>query len=127
MTIAPNIQTRQLSTRQILKSIIILGVPLIIGELGSITQQFADTMMVGNHSTDELAASGMVNNIFLFVIFFTLGMSYAVTPIVGSAFGKNDSSSIIRSMREGLILNLVIGLVCAGMLLLLLYNIEILG
>lgn len=127
MTIVPNIQTRQLSTRQILKSIIILGVPLIIGELGSITQQFADTMMVGNHSTDELAASGMVNNIFLFVIFFTLGMSYAVTPIVGSAFGKNDSSSIIRSMREGLILNLVIGLVCAGMLLLLLYNIEILG
>ena len=75
MTIAPNIQTRLLSTRQILKSIIILGVPLIIGELGSITQQIADSMLVGNHSTDELAASGMVNNIFLFVIFFTLGMS----------------------------------------------------
>jgi len=127
MTVTQDIQTGQLTTKQILKSIITLGVPLIVGELGSIAQQFADTMMVGNHSTEELAASGLVNNIFLFVIFFTLGMSYAVTPLVGSAFGKKDNSSITRSMLEGLILNFILGLICSGLLLLLLNNIEILG
>lgn len=116
----------RLKTTTILKSIITLGVPLIIGELGSIAQQFADTLMVGNHSTLELAASGMVNNIFLFVIFFTLGMSYAVTPLVGSAFGKKDNAGVIRSLREGIIVNFSLGLVCSMILLALLANIEIL-
>lgn len=121
------IEGEKLKTGSILKSIISLGIPLIVGELGSIAQQFADTMMVGNHSTIELAASGMVNNIFLFVIFFTLGMSYAVTPLVGSAFGKKDSAGVVRSMWEGIIVNFLLGLVCAGLLLILLSNIEILN
>lgn len=121
------IDSTQVNTRQILKRIIALGVPLIVGELGSIAQQFADTMMVGNHSTNELAASGMVNNIFLFVIFFTLGMSYAVTPLVGSALGRKDYSGVKRNLFEGLIVNLLVGLVFAGLLLVLLSNIEILN
>ena len=49
---------------KIRRSILALGVPLIIGELGSICQQFADTMMVGHHSTEELAAAGFINSIF---------------------------------------------------------------
>lgn len=114
-------------TRHILKRIIALGVPLIVGEIGSIAQQFADTMMVGNHSTTELAASGMVNNIFLFVIFFTLGMSYAVTPLVGSAFGSKDYTGVRRNLFEGLLVNLALGLVFVMALLVLLANIEILN
>lgn len=115
-----------LKTTQILKSLVVLGIPLIIGELGSIAQQFADTMMVGNHSTEELAASGLVNNIFLFVIFFTLGMSYAITPMVGNALGRKDFSSVTRTLLEGLIVNLALGFVCVILLLVLLFNIEIL-
>lgn len=115
------------STGRLLKSIIALGVPLIVGELGSIAQQFADTMMVGNHNTTELAAAGMVNSIFLLVIFFTLGMSYAVTPLVGAAFGKKDNSGVTRNLLEGLIVNLSLGLFIVFLLLILLANIEILG
>jgi len=114
-------------TVTLLKSILVLSIPLIVGELGSIAQQFADTMMVGNHSTEELAASGMVNNIFIFVIFFSLGISYAITPLVGNAFGRKDMADVRRIMLEGVILNFISGIILSLILWLLLANIEILG
>jgi len=104
-------------------------VPLIVGELGSIAQQFADTIMVGHHTTIELelAASGMVNNIFYFFIFFVLGISYAITPLVGNAFGRDNKKETIRILIDGIALNLLIGFGCVLLLGILLINIEILG
>jgi len=32
-----------------------LGVPIIIGQLGNLILNFADTLMIGHHSTEELA------------------------------------------------------------------------
>ena len=34
-----------------------LGVPIIIGQLGNLILNFADTLMIGHHSTEELAAA----------------------------------------------------------------------
>ena len=39
-----------------------LGVPIIIGQLGNLILNFADTLMIGHHSTEELAAAAFVNN-----------------------------------------------------------------
>lgn len=110
---------------KIRRSILALGVPLIIGELGSICQQFADTMMVGHHSTEELAAAGFINSIFYFVIFLTLGMSYASTPLIASAFGKKDNVIVIKSLFESLIVNLLVGVFFVIVLLGFLYRLEI--
>ncbi len=38
------------------RNIITLAVPIIIGQLGGIITGLADTLMVGWHSTEELAA-----------------------------------------------------------------------
>lgn len=110
---------------KIRRSILALGVPLIIGELGSICQQFADTMMVGHHSTEELAAAGFINSIFYFVIFLTLGMSYASTPLIASAFGKKDNIRVIRTLFESLIVNLLVGLLFVLVLFVFYHHIEI--
>lgn len=107
------------------KSILTLGLPLIVGELGSITQQFADTMMVGHYGTTELAASSFVNSIFLFVIFIALGMSYAVTPIVGSAYGKKDYSAILKTMRETIWVNLIVAAIIVTSLLAAYSHLEV--
>lgn len=122
-----SLHSKDTKTRRILKSLIALSVPLIVGELGSIAQQFADTIMVGHHTTIELAASGMVNNILYFFIFFVLGISYAITPLVGNAFGRGNKREAIRILIDGVTLNLLIGLGCVFLLGLLLSNIEILG
>lgn len=98
------------SNGQLRRKILALGVPLLIGEVGSILQQFADTMMVGHHTTAELAAAGFVNSIFYFVIFLSLGMSYASTPLIASAFGKNDKTRMVKVLFDSLLVNVLVAL-----------------
>lgn len=66
-----------------IRAILLLGLPIIVGQLGVIIQGMADTIMVGQYGTPELSASALVNNIYNFIIFFLLGISYATTPITG--------------------------------------------
>ena len=85
-----------------------LGVPIMIGQLGMIVLAFADTMMVGQHSTTELAAASFVNNMFNLAIIFATGFSYGLTPMVGSLFGQGKLTDIGRSLKNGLAANGVI-------------------
>ena len=85
-----------------------LGVPIMIGQLGMIVLAFADTMMVGQHSTTELAAASFVNNMFNLAIIFATGFSYGLTPMVGSLFGQGRLTDIGRSLKNGLVANGVI-------------------
>lgn len=38
------------------KALISLGLPIVIGQIGVIVLGFADTLMIGHHSTIELGA-----------------------------------------------------------------------
>ena len=80
--------------KSLTRSIIALGVPLIVGQLGVVLQTFADTMMVGQYGTMELSAAGFVNNMFNMVIFFMLGISYSTVPIVGALFGLRNCKRV---------------------------------
>lgn len=55
------------------KSLLSVGLPIMIGQLGMIVLGFADTMMVGHHSTVDLGAASFVNNIMNMVIIFGTG------------------------------------------------------
>ena len=66
-----------------ISALLTLGIPIIIGQLGSVVQGLADTIMVGQYNTTALAASGFVNNIMTLILVFALGYSYAITPLVG--------------------------------------------
>ena len=46
------------------KALISLGLPIVIGQIGVIVLGFADTLMIGHHSTIELGAASFVNNVF---------------------------------------------------------------
>lgn len=87
------------------RALALLGVPIVIGQLGTIAQSFADTMMVGQYGTDELSASGFVNNVFNLAIFFLVGFSYSTTPVVGRYYGQGRSDCCGRALRESLIVN----------------------
>ena len=52
------------------KETIRLGVPIILGQLGIIIVGFADNIMVGHHSSNELAAASFVNNFFNLIFIF---------------------------------------------------------
>ena len=46
-------------------TLIKLGTPIVVGQIGNLVLNFADTLMIGHHSTTELAAASFVNGIFV--------------------------------------------------------------
>lgn len=98
------------NTSQMYKTLLKLGLPIVIGQLGVIILGFADTIMVGHYGTDELGAAGFVNNLFNLVIIFSTGFSYGLTPLVGKYYGQGKHDSIGKVLRNGLIANLLVGI-----------------
>ena len=46
--------------KQQVSSLLRLGLPIVVGQLGMIILGLADTIMIGHHSTEELAAAAFV-------------------------------------------------------------------
>ena len=101
-----------------------LGLPILIGQLGTIVVGFADTAMVGHHSTAELASASFVNNLFNVAIFTLLGFSYGLTPIVGALFGAGKRSDIGATMRNAIVANLGFGLLVGAIMLAVYFNLD---
>lgn len=104
-----------------------LGIPIIIGQIGTIVMSFADTLMIGHHSTRELAAASFVNNMFVLVIIMALGYSYSITPAVGSLYGGNDCQGIGRVLKNGVVANAGVSVLLIVAMLLLYFNLSRLG
>lgn len=99
----------------------------MIGQLGMIILGFADTMMVGHHSTTELGAASFVNNIMNLVIITATGFSYGLTPIVGGLFGREELPQAGRALRCALLANLMAGAVMMAALAILYLNVGNIG
>lgn len=108
------------------KSILWLAVPIIIGQLGAIVTGLADTIMVGQHSTDELAAASFVNNVINAFIILGTGFSYNLTPLVGQNLANNKRKMIGGWLKNSLIANLSTTLIIMGLLCLIYFNLPLL-
>ena len=109
------------------RSLLSLGLPIMIGQLGMIILGFADTMMVGHHSTTELGAASFVNNIINLVIITATGFSYGLTPIVGGLFGREELPQAGRALRSALLANLMAGAIMMAALGILYLNVGNIG
>ena len=98
------------------RSLLSIGVPIMIGQLGMIVLGFADTMMVGHHSTTELGAASFVNNIMNLVIITATGFSYGLTPVVGGLFGRGQLPQAGQALRCSLLANSMAGLLMMALL-----------
>ncbi len=99
----------------------------MVGQLGMIILGFADTMMVGHHSTTELGAASFVNNIINLVIITATGFSYGLTPIVGGLFGREELPQAGKALRCALLANLMAGAVMMAALTILYFNVGNIG
>ena len=113
--------------RSRITAIFTLAYPIVIAQLGSIVQGWADTIMVGQYGTPELSSAGFVNNVFNLFIFFLLGISYATTPIVGNYFSQGKYNKVLRTLRESNVVNLLVSLLVVILLYILYLNIDRLG
>ncbi len=99
------------------KSILKLGTPIMLGQLGVILVGFVDNIMVGHYGTSELAAASFVNNFINLAFILGIGFSYGLTPLVAGGYATKNGrlktllkSSIFANVLVGIILTLVMGL-----------------
>ena len=102
--------------KQHYRTLLSLGIPIVIGQIGVIVLGFADTLMIGHHSTTELAAASFVNNMFNLAIIFSTGFSYGLTPIVGSLFGRKLRNDVGRVLKNSLAANTLLAVLVCGVM-----------
>ena len=90
------------------KTLIKLGTPIVIGQIGNLVLNFADTLMIGHHSTLELAAASFINGIFVLFILFAIGFNFALTPVAGPFIGRNENEQAGTVMRSCLWANVIL-------------------
>lgn len=93
------------------RQLLSLGAPVLVTQAGIIVVSFADTMMVGAHSTDELAAAAFVNSLFVVATVMMIGFAAGMIPLVGALFGRGDSRGLGRMLRAGLQVNVLVAAV----------------
>lgn len=109
------------------RALFFLGLPIVIGQLGVIVLGFADTLMIGHHSTPELAAASFVNNMFNLCIIFSTGFSYGLTPVVGGLYGNNRLAEAGQALRCSLVANVLVAFLQMAIMAVLYLNVEKLG
>lgn len=109
------------------RALLSLGLPIVIGQIGVIVLGFADTLMIGHHSTTELAAASFVNNMFNLAIIFSTGFAYGLTPVVGSLFGQHKVSEVGRTFKNSLAANTVLAAIVCLVMTILYLNLDRMG
>ena len=83
-------------------TIIRLGIPLLLGQLGIIVTGYADTIMVGNYSTEALASASFANSVIAFVLMLSIGFSYGLTPLVGASYATASTNRLAATVRPAM-------------------------
>ena len=109
------------------RSLLRLAIPIIIGQLGGIITGLADTIMVGQHSTAELAASSFVNNVLNTFIIFGTGFSFALTPLVGENLARQKRYVVAAWLKNGIVANLLLSILLVAILTVIYFNVEHFG
>ncbi len=62
--------------------------------------------MVGHVGTTELAASSFANSVFMIGMFFGMGVTFGITPLIGNAFGNGKINEVVVWLKNGIFTHL---------------------
>lgn len=114
--------------RNYTKQTVKLALPVMLTQLGQVSVQLFDNIIVGNLlGANALAAVSLGNALFFSVFVFGLGISFAIPPLVSEAHSQNKHARINSVFRHGFVLNLAVGLLLMVLLLAfrpLLYHLD---
>lgn len=96
---------KTLSNSQHIKETIALSLPLIATQIGHVFTGMTDNYFLGQIGKTEQAAGISANAIFVLLLVFLIGMSYASTPLVSSANVNDDVREKASLFKNSLFLN----------------------
>ena len=62
--------------------------------------------MVGHVGTSELAAASFANSVFMIGMFFGMGITFGITPLIGSAFSGGKTKEVVVWLKNGIFTHL---------------------
>jgi len=89
-----------------------LAWPLIITQVGHIVTGMVDTIFLGRIGPTEQAACILSNNLYVLLLVFGIGVSYAATPLVTDAHHNNDLEKKASLFKNSLVMNFSVAVVC---------------
>lgn len=92
-----------------LRSVLLLAVPIGIGQLTQVVLQITDALMIGRLGAEALAASAFASSLFAVFMVFGMGFSAAISTLVSQNRGAHRVRLIFESYRHGFILCLFVG------------------
>ncbi|MDE6266769.1 MAG: MATE family efflux transporter [Muribaculaceae bacterium] len=117
----------QLPSRRDYSRVLRIGFPVLLTQAGIIAVSFADTMMVGEYGTNELASAAFVNNIFFTLIATMIGFASGITPLVGAYFARRLNRSVGQTLRVALQLNFALALIFTLIMTVVYFNLHLFG
>ncbi len=90
----------------------VLALPLIISQVGNVITGIVDNIFLGHIGKAEMAAGVLANTIFVLVLVFSIGISYAATPLV-----SNANINALHEEKAALLKNSLFMNICMSLLL----------
>jgi len=94
-----------------------LAAPIVIGALAVIGISTADIIAMGWIDSLNLAAGSLASRYFQPLYFFTLGITLPVGALIAQAQGARNSQQTRRTLRQGLFIAILIGVLVAPIML----------
>lgn len=96
--------------KQHLKETVRLSIPLIISQVGHVVTGIVDTIFLGHIGKTEQAAGVLANSLFVLLLVFSIGISYATTPLTSSAHINNNNEEKALLLKNSFYMNFIISL-----------------
>lgn len=97
--------------RATIKDISLLAAPIVVSQIGHIVTGMVDNIFLGTIGKTEQAAGILANNVFVLILVFGIGLSYAITPLVSAAYVKQDLKEKAALLKNGLLLNALVSVI----------------
>jgi putative MATE family efflux protein len=96
--------------KEISKEIIVLAVPVIIGNISRVLMSLVDMAMVGRLGVEALAATGMGALLVWTIITFSLGLRTATQTVASRRLGQKKLNQCGTAMHNGMVMALIYGI-----------------
>ncbi|MBC8258065.1 MAG: MATE family efflux transporter [SAR324 cluster bacterium] len=93
------------------KTLVDLTIPMVLGMLGMVVFNLADTYFVGQLGKNELAAMSFTFPVIMIVGSIAMGMGIGTSALVSRAIGEGNQQKVKRLTTDSLILSLLVVMV----------------
>ncbi|WP_209390290.1 MATE family efflux transporter [Chryseobacterium sp. RR2-3-20] len=101
------------------KEALTLALPVMLTQVGQVSVNLFDNIIVGKLlGADALASVSLGNAVFFSMFVLAVGFSFAIPPLVSQAHSQHDHKTINSVFSHGFVINMAVGTILMGVLLL---------